>query len=73
MVEIDNSVIREHKNVVKVDNSVARVHKNVVKVNNSVARVQKGGGASHHQNSYPINIQHIRDTIRGRDPTGSVP
>ena len=30
MVEIDNSVIREHKNVVEADNSVARVHKTVV-------------------------------------------
>ena len=59
MVEIDNSVIREHKKVVKVDNSVARV--------------QKGGGAGHHQNPYPINIQHIIDHRRGRDSTGSVP
>ena len=56
MVEIDNSVARTHKNVVKVDNSVARIHKTVVEADNSVARVRKGGGASHHQNSYPINV-----------------
>ena len=42
MVEIDNSVIREHKNVVEADNSVDRV--------------RKGGGAGHQQNPYAINV-----------------